>query len=68
MNTVDRLVHMVNQIAKNLETDDDPVGAIAHHIQLYWDPRMKRLIIGAQGLEPNALAAIAMLAELNPAK
>jgi formate dehydrogenase subunit delta len=67
MNTIDRLVHMANQIAKNLETDDDPVGATAHHIQLYWEPRMKRLILGAQGLEPNALAAVAMLAEPNPA-
>jgi hypothetical protein len=65
MNTVERLVYMANQIAKNLETDDDPVGATANHIQLYWDPRMKRLIIDSQGLEPNALAAVAMLAELN---
>ncbi len=68
MTTVERLVYMANQIAKNLETDDDPVSATADHIQLYWDPRMKRLIIGAQGLEPNALAAIAMMAELKPAK
>lgn len=65
MNTVERLVYMANQIAKNLETDDDPVGATAYHIHLYWDPRMKKLIQehGTDGLLPIAAAAIGQLAE-----
>ncbi len=65
MNTVERLVHMANQIAKNLETDDDPVGAVAYHIQQFWDPRMKKLIRehGHEGLSPIASAALGKLDE-----
>jgi hypothetical protein len=56
---------MANQIAANLATEEDPVSAIANHIQLFWDPRMKRLIreyCGA-GLSPNAAMAISRLSE-----
>jgi formate dehydrogenase subunit delta len=65
MNTVERLVYMANQIAANLATDDDPVSAIANHIQLFWDPRMKKLIFenGVAGLSPTAAAAINRLTE-----
>lgn len=65
MNTVQRLVYMVNQIATNLATDDDPVAATSRHIQLYWDPRMKKLILASDGagLSPTAAAAISRLAE-----
>ena len=70
MNTVERLVYMANQIATNLATDADPVAAIANHIQLYWDPRMKSLIFdnGGEGLSPAAGAAIHRLAEAHGAK
>jgi formate dehydrogenase subunit delta len=63
MNTIERLVYMANQIAANLETDPNPVGAIAEHIKLFWDPRMKKLIFenDGDGLSPNAAAAIAAL-------
>jgi hypothetical protein len=56
---------MANQIAVNLATDDDPVTAIANHIDLFWDPRMKKLIREYQGdgLSPDATAAINLLAE-----
>ncbi len=69
MNTVERLVYMANQIASNLATDEDPVGAIANHIKLFWDPRMKRLILenGCIGLSPNAAAAISRLGETRDA-
>lgn len=69
MNTVERLVYMVNQISTNLATDDDPVGAIANHIQLFWDPRMKSLIFenGGEGLSPAAAAAVQQLAETHNA-
>jgi formate dehydrogenase subunit delta len=63
MTTVERLVHMANQIATNLETDPDPVGAIANHIQLFWDPRMKKLIRdhGSEGLSSTAYQAIELI-------
>ena len=65
MNGVERLVYMANQIATNLATDNDPVAATSHHIQLYWDPRMKKLILASDGagLSPIATAAISLLAE-----
>ena len=65
MSTVERLVYMANQIAINLATDDDPVTAIANHIDLFWDPRMKILIreYEGNGLSPHASAAINRLTE-----
>jgi formate dehydrogenase subunit delta len=65
MNSVERLIHMVNQIATNLATDDAPVAAVADHIQQFWDPRMKKMIIahGADGLSPIGAAAISLLAD-----
>ncbi len=64
MNSAERLVHMANQIATNLATDDDPVSATADHIHLFWDPRMKKLIRqNGDGLSPVAAAAISRLAE-----
>jgi formate dehydrogenase subunit delta len=55
---------MANLIAVNLATDQDPVAAIAHHIKLFWDPRMKKLIFenGDKGLLPSAADAISQLA------
>ena len=69
MNSAERLVYMANQIATNLATDDDPVAAVANHIQLFWDPRMKRLIQenDQTGLTPVAAAAIGRLAEIQNA-
>lgn len=64
MNSIERLVYMANQIAINLATDEDPVAATSNHIQLYWDPRMKKLILenNGAGLSPTAAAAITRLA------
>jgi hypothetical protein len=69
MNTVERLVYMANQIALNLVTDDDPVNAVAEHITLFWDPRMKGLILehGNAGLSPIAADAIDRLRETQDA-
>lgn len=68
MNSVERLIYMANQIAANLATDDDPVGATANHIQLYWDPRMKKLVMeNDDGLSPVAAAAISRLADAQDA-
>lgn len=64
MTTTKRLVYMANQIAANLKTDADPVGAVAAHMTLFWDPRMKRLILehGPDGLTPIAASAVERLA------
>ena len=65
MNTVQRLVYMANQIAKNFAIEGEAVAAAstAKHITDFWDPRMKRLIIehGDTDLDPIAVAAVAML-------
>lgn len=60
MNTTERLVHMANQIAMNLETEGDPVTVMAEHIRLFWDPRMKQMIKAhdGTGLTETAAAAI----------
>lgn len=65
MTSLERLVHMVNQIATNLATDPDPVTATAEHIQLFWDPRMKKMILESNrdGLSPVSAAAIDRLAQ-----
>jgi len=60
-----RLVHMANQIARNFATqpDADAALAVADHIAMFWDPRMKALILepmdaSGEGLSPVAHAAI----------
>ena len=69
MNSFERLVHMANQIATNLATDKDPVAATAEHILLFWDPRMKKMILeqDSVGLSPVAGAAIDRLRETHNA-
>lgn len=61
--TLDRLIYMANQIARNLQTDDDPVGAMVTHLHDFWDPRMKAMITAYRGdaLSPTAQAAVARL-------
>lgn len=64
MTTVERLEAMVNQIAANRMHEADPAEATAEHIRLFWDPRMKRLIMAhdGAGLSPVAADAIKRLA------
>lgn len=61
MTTIERLVYMANQIAANLVHDPDPVAATTHHIDQFWDPRMKQMIRanGNLGLSDVAAAAVA---------
>ncbi len=63
MNSIEKLVLMVNQIATNLATEDDPIAATAEHMQLFWDPRMKQMIqhYDGSGLSHVAIAAIRQL-------
>ncbi|CAH1687492.1 NAD-dependent formate dehydrogenase delta subunit [Hyphomicrobiales bacterium] len=65
----DTLIRMANQIAaffKAQGTETAP-AAIAEHLQLFWDPRMRKAIIelevtgAASGLDPSAAAAVRML-------
>jgi formate dehydrogenase subunit delta len=55
------LVHMANQIARNLAVMGDAAAAAAtaDHIRAYWDPRMKAAILAdGAGLSPVAAAAV----------
>jgi formate dehydrogenase subunit delta len=63
MNSIERLVHMANQIAANVMQETDPAAVTAHHIRQFWDPRMKQMIQanGVQGLSAVAAAAVAQL-------
>jgi formate dehydrogenase subunit delta len=68
-NSLDRLVYMANQIARELASQqpDDPVGATWDHLWHFWDPRMREMILahaaaGGEGLGEIARAAVARLA------
>lgn len=71
MNTLDHLVYMANQIARNFGTLDSDAAAeaVAEHILLYWDPRMKSRIIahvadqGGSELSDVAARAIGIVAK-----
>lgn len=64
MNSLEKLVYMANQIARNLETEGEKAAdTAAAHIVAFWDPRMKTMILGhldagGKGLSPGALAAL----------
>lgn len=59
-----KLVHMANQIARNLALDDNPVAAVADHIRAFWSPRMIEglKVAGDTGLDPVAALALACIA------
>ena len=59
MNSLDKLVHMANQIALNLRDAE----TTARHIRDFWDPRMRAMIRAhdGTGLSDTARAAIALL-------
>jgi formate dehydrogenase subunit delta len=64
MTTVEKLVMMANQIAANVMTEDDPPAFMADHIEKFWDPRMKAMLLhhGSAGLSNVAIAAMAQVA------
>lgn len=61
MSTLDHLVYMANQIARNFGTlgDDAAVEATVAHILKYWDPRMKRRIVEYRAVDGEGLSDIA---------
>lgn len=70
MTTLDRLIYMVNQIARNLEAlgEAAAVRGTAEHIALFWEPRMKAEIRAYTGpdLSPIAAQAVASLSITAP--
>ncbi len=66
--TTDRLVMMANQIGKFFAPQRklDQAAAVADHLEKFWDPRMRSLIVahletGGAGLDPVVLAAVAKM-------
>ncbi|WP_226018032.1 formate dehydrogenase subunit delta [Novosphingobium sp. FKTRR1] len=61
------LVRMVNQIARNVTHEADPVATVADHVAAFWSGRMRAQIAtwldqhGGEGLDPVALAALQRL-------
>jgi formate dehydrogenase subunit delta len=65
VNSIDKLVYMANQIARNFAVEGDAaaINATADHIEKFWDPRMKALIKQhSEGLSTVAAAAVRQLA------
>jgi formate dehydrogenase subunit delta len=62
--TGQRLVYMVNQIARNFRAlgHDAAVKATAGHIRDFWDPRMKRGVFAILQEEPGQFLAEARAA------
>ncbi len=72
---IENLVTMLNQIESFFATEPDhdlAVEGIRLHVQRFWEPRMRRLIIahvaaGGEGLSPLAVEAIQRLAPVKAA-
>ena len=74
MSSPDKLIYMANQIARFFESQgsEKAVAGTAEHIRKFWDPRMRRQIVGhvqagGSGLDPVARAAIEHLPEIKSA-
>lgn len=64
MNSLDKLIYMANQIARNFAVEGEAaaITATADHIAKFWDPRMRSMLkahaaAGGAGLSPVSLAA-----------
>ena len=67
--TLDKLVYMANQIAREFgnQRPGDAVEATWDHLWHFWDPRTREMIVahleaGGEGLGETARAAVAKLA------
>jgi formate dehydrogenase subunit delta len=62
--TLDKLITMANQIARNVALDVDPVSMIADHIKAFWSPRMLQQIFavleGPEGAKIDRVAHAAL--------
>ena len=60
---ISHLITMANDIAANLGFEDEAEGRIADHINRFWAPRMRKLLIEyaanqSDGLSDSLLAAL----------
>ena len=64
---VQRLRYMADQIARNfaMQGEAAAIDAVAEHMKLYWDPRMKAAILADDraALSPIAAAAVERIAQ-----
>jgi formate dehydrogenase subunit delta len=67
--TLDRLIYMANQIAREFENQQPKQAAEAtyDHLWHFWDPRMREMIIahldaGGEGLTDTSKEAVRLLA------
>jgi formate dehydrogenase subunit delta len=65
---VDPVVRLANDVARQfaLRDDIDPASAVATHLQLFWDPRMRAELLahiaaGAPDLDPLVAEAARQL-------
>ena len=70
MSTIDHLVYMANQIARELgsQCPGRPVAATRDHLRQFWDPRMRQAIVayldrGGEHLSDTARDAVGLLRE-----
>lgn len=70
MSTIDHIVYMANQIARELgsQCPGRPVAATRDHLRQFWDPRMRQAIVaylngGGEHLSDTARGAVALLRE-----
>lgn len=68
MSTIDHLVYMANQIARELAGQQPrrAVAATFDHLRSFWDPRMRQAIVayleeGGEQLSADARGAVALL-------
>lgn len=66
--TLDKLIYMANQIAREFgfQQPDQAAEATADHLRKFWDPRMRELLLdhaagGGPGLSETARAALSLL-------
>lgn len=59
----EKLVHMANQIARNLTLDYNPAAAMAEHIRAFWNPPLIDGLLRESNaaLDPIAAEALALL-------
>ena len=62
---IDRLVSMANQIALNLQacgSEEQVAVMVAEHLEKFWSPPMKKLIVDQLAESDTGLTSIARLA------
>lgn len=74
--TIERLVHMANQVAAFFASypEAEAIEGTANHLKSFWDPRMRQQIEAhlaekaGEGLSPVALEAVKRIARKDAAK